>query len=61
MATNSGWPEAFGFSMSYGRPCIVDWVEEGGSAEQSGLQVIYINILYIYTACTIDRRCTSGS
>jgi C-terminal processing protease CtpA/Prc len=39
MATNSGWPEAFGFSMSYGRPCIVDWVEDGGSAEKSGLQV----------------------
>lgn len=39
MATNEGWPEAFGFSMSYGAPCIIDWVEDGGSAEESGLQV----------------------
>lgn len=42
MATNEGWPEAFGFSMSYGAPCIIDWVEDGGSAEESGLQVKYI-------------------
>ena len=25
--------------MSYGAPCIIDWVEDGGSAEESGLQV----------------------
>lgn len=39
MATNEGWPEAFGFSLNYGAPCVVNWIEEGGSAEESGLQV----------------------
>ena len=39
MATNEGWPEAFGFALSHGTPCIVSWIEDGGSAQQSGLQV----------------------
>ena len=39
MATNEGWPEAFGFSLSHGAPCVVSQVEEGGSAQQAGLQV----------------------
>ena len=38
MGTNEGWPEAFGFSVSGGAPVVVRSVEEGGSAQQAGLQ-----------------------
>lgn len=38
MATNAGWPEAFGFSVSGGAPVVIGAVEEGGSAQQAGLQ-----------------------
>lgn len=37
-ATNAGWPEAFGFSVVGGRPVTIGAVEEGGSAQQAGLQ-----------------------
>ena len=52
MATNEGWPEAFGFSLSYGAPCVVNWIEEGGSAEESGLQV-NTTIYFLFTSFTI--------
>ena len=39
MGTNEGWPEAFGFSVSGGSPVVVSSVEEGGSAQQAGLQL----------------------
>lgn len=45
MATNEGWPEAFGFALSHGSPCIVSWLEDGGSAQQAGLQVNYAALL----------------
>ena len=45
MATNEGWPEAFGFALSHGSPCIVSWLEDGGSAQQAGLQVNYEALL----------------
>ena len=38
MASNEGWPEAFGFSVAGGRPVVIRAVEEGGSAQQAGLQ-----------------------
>ena len=38
MATNDGWPEAFGFSVVGGKPVTIGSVEEGGSAQQAGLQ-----------------------
>ena len=38
MATNDGWPEAFGFSVVGGYPVTIGSVEEGGSAQQAGLQ-----------------------
>ena len=38
MATNEGWPEAFGFSISGDAPVVVGEVEDGGSAQQAGLQ-----------------------
>ena len=38
MATNDGWPEAFGFSVSGDAPVVISSVEEGGSAQQAGLQ-----------------------
>ena len=38
MATNEGWPEAFGFSIAGGDPCIISKVEDGGSAQEAGLQ-----------------------
>lgn len=38
MGTNEGWPEAFGFSISGGCPVVISEVEEGGSAQQAGLQ-----------------------
>ncbi len=38
MGTNEGWPEAFGFSISGGSPVVISEVEEGGSAQQAGLQ-----------------------
>ncbi|XP_035419333.1 delphilin [Cygnus atratus] len=37
-ATNQGWPEAFGFSISGRGPCYVLWVEEGSSAAAAGLR-----------------------
>ncbi len=39
MGTNEGWPEAFGFSLVGAYPVMIDEVEEGGSAQQAGLQV----------------------
>ena len=39
MSTNEGWPETVGFTLSRGSPCVVSWTEEGGSAQQAGLQV----------------------
>ncbi len=38
MGTNEDWPEAFGFSLSGGSPVVISEVEEGGSAQQAGLQ-----------------------
>lgn len=38
MGTNAGWPEAFGFSVCGGIPVVICEVEEGGSAQQAGLQ-----------------------
>ena len=38
MGTNAGWPEAFGFCVGGARPVVVMEVEEGGSAQQAGLQ-----------------------
>ena len=38
MASNAGWPEAFGFRVCGGGPVMVSAVEEGGSAQQAGLQ-----------------------
>ena len=38
MGTNEGWPESFGFSLAGGVPVVVARVEEGGSAQQAGLQ-----------------------
>ena len=38
MGTNEGWPEAFGFSISGGDPVVISEVEDGGSAQQAGLQ-----------------------
>lgn len=38
MGTNAGWPEAFGFSVCGGAPVVISQVEEGGSAQQAGLQ-----------------------
>ncbi len=38
MATNEGWPEAFGFSVSGDSPVVISAVEEGGSAQGAGLQ-----------------------
>ena len=38
MGTNVGWPEAFGFSVCGGSPVVISAVEEGGSAQQAGLQ-----------------------
>ena len=35
---NAGWPEAFGFSISGNAPVVICEVEEGGSAQQAGLQ-----------------------
>lgn len=37
MATNEGWPEAFGFSIDGDRPVYITEVDEGGSAQQAGL------------------------
>lgn len=37
MATNEGWPEAFGFSIEGDRPMYITEVDEGGSAQQAGL------------------------
>lgn len=39
MGTNEGWPEAFGFSIIGGAPVMINDVEEGGSAQQAGLQI----------------------
>ena len=39
MGTNEGWPEAFGFSLVGDSPVMINEVEEGGSAQQAGLQV----------------------
>lgn len=38
MATNEGWPEAFGFSVLGNAPVVISAVEEGGSAQGAGLQ-----------------------
>ncbi len=38
VATNEGWPEAFGFSVSGDAPVVISAVEEGGSAQGAGLQ-----------------------
>ena len=38
MGTNEGWPEAFGFSVTGGTPVQISEVEDGGSAQQAGLQ-----------------------
>ena len=38
MARNDGWPEAFGFSVAGGDPVVISSVEDGGSAQQAGLQ-----------------------
>ena len=38
MGTNACWPEAFGFSVCGGAPVVIREVEEGGSAQQAGLQ-----------------------
>ena len=37
--TNEGWPEAFGFSVTGNSPVLISDVEEGGSAQQAGLQI----------------------
>ena len=37
MATNEGWPEAFGFSIEGDRPVYITEVDDGGSAQQAGL------------------------
>ena len=37
MATNEGWPEAFGFSIDGDHPVYITAVDEGGSAQQAGL------------------------
>lgn len=37
--TNEGWPEAFGFSVTGNAPVLISDVEEGGSAQQAGLQI----------------------
>ena len=37
--TNEGWPEAFGFSVTGDAPVLISDVEEGGSAQQAGLQI----------------------
>lgn len=37
MATNEGWPEAFGFSIDGDCPVYITEVDEGGSAQQAGL------------------------
>lgn len=39
MGTNEGWPEAFGFSIIGGAPVMIGDIEEGGSAQQAGLQL----------------------
>lgn len=39
MGTNEGWPEAFGFSVVGDAPVMINEVEEGGSAQQAGLQM----------------------
>lgn len=39
MGTNEGWPEAFGFTVIGGAPVMIGDVEEGGSAQQAGLQM----------------------
>lgn len=38
MASNRGWPHSFGFSVSGGSPVVILAVEDGGSAQQAGLQ-----------------------
>lgn len=38
MGTNEGWPEAFGFTVVGSAPVMISDVEEGGSAQQAGLQ-----------------------
>ena len=38
MGTNEGWPEAFGFTIIGSSPVMIGEVEEGGSAQQAGLQ-----------------------
>ncbi len=39
MGTNEGWPEDFGFSITGGAPVMIGDLEEGGSAQQAGLQI----------------------
>lgn len=39
MGTNEGWPEAFGFTIIGSSPVMIGDVEEGGSAQQAGLQM----------------------
>jgi len=39
MGTNDGWPEAFGFCIVGDAPVMISDVEEGGSAQQAGLQI----------------------
>ena len=39
MGTNEGWPEAFGFSIIGEAPVMIGDLEEGGSAQQAGLQI----------------------
>lgn len=39
MGTNEGWPEAFGFTAIGDAPVMIGDVEEGGSAQQAGLQM----------------------
>lgn len=39
MGTNEGWPEAFGFSIIGDVPVMIGDLEEGGSAQQAGLQI----------------------
>ncbi|CAM9543975.1 unnamed protein product [Bubo scandiacus] len=38
LATNQGWPEAFGFKISGTGPCYILWVQEGSSAAAAGLR-----------------------
>ncbi|XP_062508568.1 delphilin-like isoform X2 [Corticium candelabrum] len=39
MEDNSGWPETFGFRIGGGRPVVIIYIDEDGSARSAGLQI----------------------